>query len=344
MVREIRCGQGGRDTTVDSMSGVGRSQGFQRSIVAEQLASEALGVVSAAVPSLTWDRAEMMATRPGKAVIVVVGGSPHPRRVVAKLQAPELACLERRVYEEVLGPLGLPSVMCVGVHESLGDPTNAWLLTEFGKGYPFEPSSSAHAEALARWISALHAGAPGVIRPEVFPDHGETHWHRVVSDAMTVLQGGLSNRSMGIGDLGSLRDLSVLLAHVLDQWEDMIVLMKRLPETLTHGDLVPKHITVRVAGPTVIPLIIDWGEAGWGTPLIDFLWVDTPICASQVGLTEAEVSRMKVLGAVLWTAFVLEGDRANLASRWPHHASMAVCGYVAALRRQDAGRLVGGAW
>lgn len=322
----------------------------QPSATSEDRISELLEVVRGVIPSQSWDAAAPLAKRPGKADIFVVSSQSHARRIVAKLQARPLSLLEASVYQEVLTPLGIPSVTCHGVQPSSVHPGSSWLITGFAEGSRFDPRSNVHEKALAEWIAELHARAPQISQVGSFPDHGTTYWRSVLTEAIKTLQAGIANEVLTTEEVLPLRAMVVLLEAVLEQWSHMIALMGLLPATLTHGDLVPNNVIMRTGLGVSLPLVVDWGEAGWGSPLIDLIWFEPGSYLDAVGhllgvpqerLAPAEVISMRALGLVLWTAFVLIGDEANLSSAWPQRAVENVSWYTEVLRHRGADRLVG---
>lgn len=313
--------------------------------------SELLEVVKDVIPSQSWDCAVPLAKRPGKADIFVVGNQRHPRRIVAKLQERRISLLEASVYQNVLNPLGIPSVACHGVQPSSVDPGAAWLLIGFAEGARFNPRSHEHANALAEWIAALHTGAPQISQAGSFPDHGEDYWQIVLATAVKTLQAGIGNEVLTANEVSPLKTMELLLEAVLEQWSDMIALMRRLPPTLTHGDLVPNNVMVRTGFSGSRPLVLDWGEVGWGSPVIDLLLVEPASYLDAIGsslkkpgrepLELADLARMRALGLVLWTAFVINGDETNLSSAWPQRAAANVSWYIDVLLSGAVDRLVG---
>ena len=228
--------------------------------------SELLEVVKDAIPSQSWDSAAPLTNRPGKADIFLVSSQRHPRRIVAKLQERRISLLEASVYQDVLNPLGMPSVACHGVQPSSVDPGAAWLLTGFAEGARFDPRSNQHAKALAEWIGALHTRAPQISQAGSFPGHGLDYWRSVLTDAVKTLQGGMANEALTTEEVSPLKTMEILLEAVLEHWSDMTALMQLLPPTLTHGDLVPNNVVVRTGLGGSPPLVLDWGEAGRELP------------------------------------------------------------------------------
>lgn len=306
---------------------------------------EVRAVVGAVHPSVVDGRVEPLADRPGKAAVYVVRGLNSVDVVVAKLQDRRQSWFEERVYSDVLGALPVPSIRCHAYVPSC-DPALAWLVTDHADGVPFDQGSREHADRLARWIGRVHVGAASVSCPADFPDHGSDYWREVVLEAVRVLHGGAENTEVTEEEREGLQALADVFSKVLARWEVMVGWMGFLPDTLTHGDLVPQNIRMGGVAPDLVPWVLDWGEAGWGSPVIDLLWVDLraylrSIDPEWTAPTLSTARILRALGAVLWTAFVLAGERSPLLSPWPHHAAAKAPAYLRMLEGRGARALFG---
>lgn len=303
---------------------------------------EVLGVVGLLEPGLEGGVVESLGHRPGKADVFVVRSLVGPgRAVVAKLQDARTSDLEARIYREMLDPLDVQSIRCLGLVPS-SDPALAWLVTEFAHGAPFDRRSPEHAASLGRWIGAVHRGAARS-GEGALPDHGVGYWREVVREAVDVLRVGAENPAVAEDEARGLVDLSDALGQVLRTWSTIASWMDVLPETLTHGDLVPQNITMGGSTPDIVPRIHDWGEAGWGSPVIDLLWVDVASYLDALGavpdLPSSAERLLRAVGTVLWTAFVLLGERPALSSPWPGRAARKAPAYLGLLERRGLEQL-----
>lgn len=285
---------------------------------------------------------ERLAPRPGKADVYVVHGAGSAPALVAKLQDEETSLVEQRAYG-LLGRLPVSSIHCYGVVPAI-DTSLAWLVTEYSSGDPFTPSAHEHRSALAGWLGAMHLEARRLSAPGGLPDHGSEYWRAVVSEAVRTLGCGLSNNQMLPAQRRPLAALATIFDRMLDDWRLVETLMADIPATLTHGDLVPQNVRVATRSGGLAPMVHDWGQAGWGSPLVDLPWVDPEVYLGTVGADDVVRSapvarRLQALGTAMWTAFVLQGERPNFQSLWPHRAADKVPAYLNELQRRDVAAL-----
>jgi Phosphotransferase enzyme family len=296
---------------------------------------EVLAAAAEAVPSVAPTTVERFRVRSGKADVYRVDGADPGVSLVLKLEDRRICALEERVYREVLGRLPVPAIRCHGTVPS-HDPSRAWMVMDYADGVPFDRRSSVHRTSLARWLGAVHSGAAGVAVPGNFPDHGAEYWREVVAEAQRTLRAGIENPAVTQPERDGLVSLARVLDGVLGAWSEVKLWMEAVPSTLTHGDLVPQNLKVGGDAVGPLPLVHDWGAAGWGCPMIDLLHVDLAAYAESLGpdwpeLPPAAAQVLRTLGTVCWTAFVLIGEMENLSSPWPHRTAAKVPVYLRGL-------------
>jgi len=179
--------------------------------------------------------------------------------VIAKLTPQE--SVEQRVYEEVLPRLSILSAPYLGAARGV---CGNWIFIEDVRGEPYNWAVASHREAAARWLAALHAAATD---PEItggLPAHGVAHWRSVLARVVECV--------LPYAEADGARSVIEMCDEIRDRWDVVEQLARVLPETLVHGDLVPKNMRVLDGGARVCP--IDWGSASVGFAAIDFAYLD----------------------------------------------------------------------
>jgi aminoglycoside phosphotransferase (APT) family kinase protein len=72
------------------------------------------------------------------------------------------------------------------------------------------------------------------------------------------------SRRVLLGTLG-------LLDTIQDRWSKIVALYEQLPTTLIHGDFVCKNVRARYNGLARELCVLDWEQAGWGSPGSDLV-------------------------------------------------------------------------
>ena len=242
------------------------------------------------------------------------------------------AAVEQHVYRVVLPAAGLAAVHCHGVGPSR-EPGWSWLVTDHVEGAAFDPRDAAHTAGLGSWLGALHARTSGLPELAAVPRHGAAHWRALLEGAAGVLDGAIANPAVGAGAMAAITTLRAAFGAVVEGWAEIGALLDRAPASLVHGDL--SHRNVKVVGPAgdLRPMVLDWETAGHGPAAVDLVWADLAAYEDAVApagphLDGSSLRRLQTLGTLAWTAYVLHGERANLASPWPHRAAGKVASYL----------------
>jgi hypothetical protein len=178
------------------------------------------------------------------------------------------------------------------------------------------------------------------------PRHDASHWQGLLDEARLVLEAGLANPLLSPDELGGIAQMRDLFMGILDRWPTMVELLERTPATLTHGDLAKHNIKMSLQDRSLCPMVFDWETAGYGSPMIDLVLVDLAAYHKAVVWAWSELDlvtlgRLRALGAVIWTAYVLLGERENLASPWPHRAAAKLPVYRRRIESYGATDLLG---
>ena len=188
--------------------------------------------------------------------------------VIAKRCHLEKARVERFVYEQVLPKLPTSPLDYYGSVPD-EDPRFAWLFMEDCRGEPYSSRRKGHRAVAARWLGLLHTTAASIQAPSGVPDRGLGH-HRghldAIGPALSPLRNLASVREYGDGVLDRIEGLRERLAV---SWEALEQLCADVPQTVTHGDCLPRNFHIRANGDGLRAAPFDWGGAGLGPATTD---------------------------------------------------------------------------
>jgi hypothetical protein len=169
--------------------------------------------------------------------------------------------LEREMYEFVLPHLDVNSARYLGTGTGIREE---WMFLEDLGGQAYNWALARHREAAARWLFTMHAASLASRSNPALPARDLPYWKRFLA--------AVRESPPPTGTATYARALSEVCDELRDQWDAVERVSRCMPETLVHGDLVPKNICVLDDGAAVCP--IDWGSAGIGITAIDFAYVD----------------------------------------------------------------------
>jgi aminoglycoside phosphotransferase (APT) family kinase protein len=200
--------------------------------------------------------------------------------------------VERQVYERVLPQLEIASAPYIGSVES---GQSEWIFLEDVGGEPYNWAFAHHRQSAARWLFAAHAAAAGCSAVRELPPRGLAYWRHIVLGACDLARSVPGKTAAAFTIVRACDETSAC-------WDEVARVAGFVPETLVHGDLVPKNIRVVDSGAAVCP--IDWGSAGFGVGAIDFAYIDARTywaAGRESGhhLTLADVRRLSSLGRLL---------------------------------------------
>jgi hypothetical protein len=252
------------------------------------------------------------------------GVGPGGTAVIAKRCRREHLRAERIVYKLVLPHLGVTAPICHGFLEA-GE--FSWLFLGDVGDEPCNPERPEHHLLAARWLGRLHATAPGLPALARLPDRGPRHYLEHLQSARRAIRGSWANPALTADDRSVLAAVLSRLDQVEARWGPVEAFCATMPQTLVHGDFVPKNLRLRAGpgGTAVLPL--DWETAGRGVPAADLAWfvkhpAEESFAAYGLIVREAwrhvgyeEVRRLarvgyvfRLLAAVSWSSVGLTGD------------------------------------
>lgn len=290
------------------------------------LAEEAVIAAERAVPGFVADSVRpYVRVRRRSAVYWVsdAGG----RALAVKRQVADASSLEARVYRDVLAAVGADTITCHGTYPSWDDGWS-WLVIDHADGPAIDVRDPSHAAALGCWVGQVHVRASRLTVLGELPRLDAAHWWSRLDGACTVLDVAMANPAVGAEGHRWVSDLRKTLARVAGTWVEFVALIDQLPVTLVHGDLSHRNVRMPGRGRTLRPAVLDWETAGHGSPMVDLAWVDLAayrdaVAAESAGavlIDLADLRCLQTLATLTWISFVLLGERASLASSWPHRS------------------------
>lgn len=187
--------------------------------------------------------------------------------IVKRYRLPSGSDVERGLYATVLPALGVSAPRLLGWSADAGG-THAWLVLEDAGNEPYTPTHEPHLRAAAGWLGRLHSRAHADAQSRRLPRRSVDEYLRHLRSARERLDTWLS---LSEADPALPKSIRERCDRVEEQWPIVEELCTELPETLVHGDFVPKNIGVTRRGGAVVLLPYDWEMAGWGVPAADLV-------------------------------------------------------------------------
>jgi hypothetical protein len=211
----------------------------------------------------------------------LVGVGPAGSAIIGKRCWHSHAVIENRIYADILPHLPLSSLHYHGMLEETNGEF-CWLFLEDAGEQQSSKRNEEHRKLAAQWLALMHISASDMAALACLPDKGPNHYLERLQTGRDGILEKLANLALEAHQLApletTLRQLDLLESH----WDEVEGFCAGIPRTLVHGDFVAKNLRVRIsqAGTALLPF--DWGEAGWGTPVVDLLQVDVTSYWSMV--------------------------------------------------------------
>jgi Phosphotransferase enzyme family len=280
---------------------------------------------------LAWRQVELRAGRPtlievlkpernGSAAFRITGIGRAGRPVVAKRRPLRWANLELRLYTELLPTLSIPRLPLFGF---VLDGGYGWLFLEDAGDVRYAPELPEHGALAAEWLAGVHTGAAFA---DWLPRTGLGYFHTQLDLARAGVRAGFAHTSVTSSDVEVLRRILTKLDRVEELWPELEAALTGVPETLVHGDFVPKNVRVRAttSGPQLIAF--DWETAGWASPAADLALLPgngsasaayhERIADSWPGLQRADVDRLRRVGMVLRLIHAVKWEARSFKYPW----------------------------
>ncbi len=191
--------------------------------------------------------------------------------MIAKRGGGETLRAELAIYQAVLVHLPISTPDCYGLVED-GDGI-CWLFLEDAGELVYSPEDKDHRRLAARWLALLHTSAAEFAAAAALPDRGVAHYLEHLRCGRERMLLGRANPALRPEDLAVLDELIAQCTVIESRWEEVERLCRGMPQTLVHGDFVPKNVRLRLGEGGIILLAFDWETAGWGMPAADLAQV-----------------------------------------------------------------------
>jgi hypothetical protein len=246
------------------------------------------------------------------------------RAVVAKYCSRATAEVEQLIYERVIPEIGVSAADLLGV--SVEDEDARWLFLSDEGDMRWSPNDRDQRRLFTDWVATMHersAGHPAIAQ---LPDRGADHYFRLLR---------IARERMSSAKLPGLRAAIDALAALEARWSAVTEQSRALPETLVHGDLVPKNIRLRSGEVfrAIVPL--DWETAGVGSPAADLAhewFLESPECRSTYrqgvrslapGLSDADLTGVIRAGMAFRSVAAMAWQTEYLELQWKIEKSVA---------------------
>jgi hypothetical protein len=188
------------------------------------------------------------------------------RSVIAKWQDRPFG-FERRVQEEILPSVGLPSLAVYGEWTEPGGEA-FWIFFEDAGDECFQPSDDDRT-LVARWLAALHDWRWRSSDADALPDRGPAGYLEHLRSTRRTMAAFIGEARLAGASRTALTDLLRQLDALERAWSDVESRCAVAPRTLVHGDLADKNARIRQQSPLRDLVVFDWEMAGIGVPCVD---------------------------------------------------------------------------
>jgi hypothetical protein len=243
------------------------------------------------------------------AVFRLHDAGPSGESVIAKRRVSAHVAFERHIYGDLLPALCLPALDLYGSLDL--DSGYSWIfLQDAGEDW-FEPGNREHQALAVRALASLHTAPTrvGLPRPEWLPRTGISYFHEQLRAASDQSRSAVADLALSASEAAVIEELLRSLSQVSEKWGLIVAVSDRWPETIVHGDFVPKNVRRRRNDGCDRLVAFDWETAGWATPAADIAQIPAHpegqrryhalVSDHWPGITLADVDRLWHVGRVL---------------------------------------------
>jgi ATP-binding cassette, subfamily B, bacterial len=210
------------------------------------------------------------------------GAGPAGTPVIAKICKRKTGEVESAVYEHLLPRLPMPRLRYHGSVPD-DDKQHYWLFLEDAGTEPYSPESPEHRRLAARWLANVQLHADDFVRTADLPNRGSRNYLIHLFHAREEITRELRRPEGDADDARVLESLAVKLDLLEARWPELAAFCDTLPQTVVHGDFVPKNLRIVRNGRVPGLAIFDWETAGLGT--------QAPDLAQLLGPERAKLAR-----------------------------------------------------
>ena len=231
------------------------------------------------------------------------GAGPDGEALIAKRRARDKIACEHAVYTTILSQLPVRTPRCYRMEDD-DDPARAWLFLEHCDGARYDPHDSAHRRLAGRWFAALHSSGRSIGPGPALPLRDLPYYRARLASGRAALSKAAHDERLGSARL-LLRDLVARCDALAGDWGAIEAACSALAPTVVHGDAKADNLMVCEEDEFVA---LDWGEAGWGTPVVDLPDLDLVEYAAAAGVSWSDADRDELarVGTVLRVLVVID--------------------------------------
>jgi ATP-binding cassette subfamily B protein len=196
------------------------------------------------------------------------GAGPGGAPVIAKICNRRTGEVESAVYEHLLPRLPMPHLRFYG-NVPDGDRQHCWLFLEDAGAERYSPAEAEHRRLAARWLANVQLHAGEFVRDSDLPSRGSSHYLIHLFNARDEITRQMRREEDGSDGTLVLEDLLTKLDLLESRWEEIAAFCDTLPQTVVHGDFVPKNLRIMRNRLGIGLAIFDWETAGLGTQAPD---------------------------------------------------------------------------
>jgi hypothetical protein len=202
--------------------------------------------------------------------------------VIGKCCRAAKLAVERRVYLEVLGSLGMDLPCCYG-YTADQDGVSGWLFLEQVSGTRYSEDDARHRSIASSWLGRMHLVTNGLALASILPPVTVERYRRLFDFSLEAFirccaRHDLEN-DVRVAVTSAVRRLERLAPH----WSTIAKLWAQAPRCLVHGDFIAKNALIDESGGEPRIRVLDWEASGWGCPAEDLAGLDIRVYRGHAG-------------------------------------------------------------
>ena len=250
----------------------------------------------------------------------LVGVGSERSSIIGKRCERDKALIERKIYEEILPYLPITSLKYYGTVEE-ANQEYYWLFLEYAGERAYSANIEEHHQLSAQWLARMHTSTTHDTAPAHLPNKGSRHYLKRLQSARNGILQHLTDHELQSNDLVSFKNILTLCDLLESKWDRIEELCAEIPQTLVHGDFIPRNLRVRSDGFGMTLIPFDWGEAGWGVPAPDIMHVEVIAYWSMVRdqwpwLNSQAIQRSAILGKILRCLDAINWEIPSFNYKW----------------------------
>lgn len=220
--------------------------------------------------SATPDSIEILKEKGGKSLVYrlcsVIGAG---KSIIVKCRSIGNLSVEAQLYTDILPKLSLNMVKCYGYIENYNN--NSWLFLEDAGNHRYAPNNPEHWPLAIKWLANLHATSTEIV--STLRNTGPAYFLSVLREARLGVNLCITHPEIRDTSINAFKQLIDHLNLIEDEWDCIEEVCDGIPQTLVHGDFVPKNMRITGSGKNTHLLVVDWETAGTAPPAADIFMI-----------------------------------------------------------------------